>query len=89
LFRIIQSKNILLFNENHIFSRTHYSTGVVTVPEGILSVGGYSYATNSAMKSVYLFSNLQWSHVGEMNYATRYNTVYALGSKIFSIAGNE
>jgi len=68
---------------------THYSTGVVTVPEGILSVGGYSYATNAAMKAVYLFSNLQWSHVGELNYATRYNTVFALGSKIFSIAGNE
>ena len=62
---------------------------MVTVPEGVLSVGGYSDATNAAMKDVYLFSNLQWSRVGELNFATRYNTVYALGRKIFSIAGNQ
>ena len=36
-----------------------------------------------------LFSNLEWSRVGELNFATRYNTVYALGNKIFSIAGNQ
>lgn len=54
--------------------------GAISVPNGVITVGAYS---STYRKRVYLYTG-SWTYLGELLYATTYQTLFAKGTTIYS-----
>ncbi|CBY23939.1 unnamed protein product [Oikopleura dioica] len=63
--------------------------GIVSVDEGVLTLGGYQADTspNAPINEVYLFKDLEWKMVGRLTHASHYNSVIRNGKNIINVPG--